>query len=203
MSIMDILKKPDLIVGVVSDTHIPDRVIGLHPDLIPGLVQAKVNIILHAGDISSQKTLETLTDVALVEAVKGNRDFLTLRNLPAMKEMTLAGIDVFLTHGHGNFLHYIWDKWIYILKDYQFERYRKFLSSLAPRAKVIIFGHTHKPENIVVGDTLFFNPGSAGPNYDQSQPSYGILRFYTDGEIRGEICYLKNLQVANHKWVSE
>lgn len=203
MSRLNTAENPVLIAGVVSDTHIPDRAFELHPDLIPGLINAKVNIILHAGDISSPQTLDTLSNIVPVEAVRGNRDLFTIHNLPAMKEMTLAGVNVLLTHGHGNLLHYIWDKWIYILKNYQFERYQQFLSKLAPQAKVIIFGHTHKPENRIIGDTLFFNPGSAGPNYDHSQPSFGILRFYPDGKIRGEICFLKNLPIVNHMWVRE
>ena len=61
--------------GVVADTHIPDRVRSLHPDLLPGLKAANAEVILHAGDICSPVVLAELSQVAPVVAVRGNRDW--------------------------------------------------------------------------------------------------------------------------------
>ncbi|MFZ3078594.1 MAG: metallophosphoesterase family protein, partial [Bellilinea sp.] len=68
--------------GVVADTHIPDRVRSLHPDLLPGLSAAKVEAILHAGDICSPAVLAVLSQVAPVVAVRGNRDWAFAGTLP-------------------------------------------------------------------------------------------------------------------------
>jgi putative phosphoesterase len=193
----------DLTIGVVSDTHIPDRVIELHPDLIPGLQQAGVEMIFHAGDISTQKTLDQLSRVAPVEAVRGNRDIFTPRNIPFERRLDLNGVPVLLTHGHGSLTHYLWDKGIYAVKGYVFERYQQYLTTVAKQARVVVFGHTHRPANRLIDGTLFFNPGSAGPNYDNSQPSYGLLRIGKDGEVRGEIIMLANYPVVGRRWIKE
>jgi putative phosphoesterase len=193
----------EVVIGVVSDTHIPDRVNELHPDLLSGLRGQGVRLILHAGDISSQWTLDQLAAVAPVEAVRGNRDIITPFNLPADMHLTINGEKIYLSHGHGSFAHYIWDKWIYILHGYEFGRYQKYLAKTAPGNKVIVFGHTHRPENRLVGVTLYFNPGSAGPNYEQRQPSFGTLHFRPDRQIYGKIHLLKDYAVKNHRWMMD
>ncbi|MHC1783899.1 MAG: metallophosphoesterase family protein [Anaerolineaceae bacterium] len=193
----------ETVIGVVSDTHIPDRVYELHPDLLSELREQGVQLILHAGDISSQWTLDQLAAVAQVEAVRGNRDIITPFNLPAARQLTLHGEKIFLSHGHGNIAHYLWDKWIYILQGYEFGRYQRYLAKIAPGYKVIVFGHTHRPENRLVADTLYFNPGSAGPNYEQRQPSFGTLHFGQDGQVYGKIHLLKDYTVKNHRWIMD
>lgn len=192
----------DLVIGVVSDTHIPDRVVELHPDLLPGLKEAGVGLIFHAGDISSQGTLDTLGQAAPVEAVRGNRDIFTPRSLPLERRLTFNGVEVLLTHGHGSLRHYLWDKGIYALKGYVFDRYQRYLAAVAGTSRVVVFGHTHRPENRLIDGTLFFNPGSAGPNYDASQPSYGLLRIRPDGVVTGEIIMLANYPVINRRWIN-
>jgi putative phosphoesterase len=193
--------RDETVIGVVSDTHIPDRVHELHPDLLAGLRRESVQFILHAGDISSQWALNQLAVAAPVEAVRGNRDIITPFNLPAEKRLIVNGVKIFLSHGHGSFSHYIWDKWIYILHGYEFGRYQKYLAKTAQGSKVIVFGHTHRPENCLVGDTLYFNPGSAGPNYEQRQPSFGTLHIDQDGHVHGKIHFLEDYAVKKHHWL--
>ncbi len=195
--------RDDVVIGVVSDTHIPDRVVELHPNLIPGLQAAGVNLIFHAGDISTQWTLDQLNKVAPVTAVRGNRDIFTPSNLPFEREMIFNGVRVFLAHGHGSLMHYLWDKGVYMLSGYKFTRYQQYMASIARHAPVVVFGHTHRAEIRQVGESLFFNPGSAGPNYDASQPSYGILRIDRDGGVEGKINYLENYPVRNRRWMNE
>jgi predicted phosphodiesterase len=63
------------ILGVLADTHIPDRVPGLNPRVLKIFQQARVSEILHAGDVSIPQVLEELRQVAPVSVVQGNRDF--------------------------------------------------------------------------------------------------------------------------------
>ena len=53
-------------IGVVSDTHVPDRAVALHPALLSELRRNKVDLILHAGDISTAGVLQELETIAPV-----------------------------------------------------------------------------------------------------------------------------------------
>jgi len=68
------------------------------------------------------------------------------------------------------------------------ERYISFLTKEAGDARVVVFGHTHRPVNATRNGCLFFNPGSACLNSPEGmKPSLGILSFHTNGEVIGEI----------------
>jgi predicted phosphodiesterase len=43
-------------------------------------------------------------------------------------------------------------------------------------ASVVVFGHSHRPENVKRGKVLFFNPGSAGPRRFKLPVTVGRLR---------------------------
>jgi hypothetical protein len=189
-------------VGVVADTHVPDRVRSLHPQLIPGLSAAGVSQILHAGDVCVSAVLDQLAQVAPVTAVGGNRDWLFRSRLPLGRFLTIAGTSVALVHGHGGFLPYFKDKWYYLVEGYREARYTKRLHQFAPAAKVIVFGHTHRPVNLWQEDQLFFNPGSAstGPTLS-GNPSYGILHFSADGSVLGEIIEMNGARLVNGSWI--
>jgi len=45
---------------------------------------------------------------------------------------------------------------------------------------IVISGHSHKPESKLVGDVLFFNPGSAGPRRFRLPITVGQLRIVGD-----------------------
>ena len=68
--------------GVISDTHIPDRTPQLNPRVLEVFQQARVTQILHAGDIMVQSVLDELATIAPVQAVCGNRDIWNLKHLP-------------------------------------------------------------------------------------------------------------------------
>src|SRR5687768_1713811 len=104
-----------LTIGVISDTHIPDRARGLNPRVIPLFQQAQVDAILHAGDISTPRVLEQLSRVAPVYAVRGNRDWVALRRLPKSLRLTFDGVVIGLAHGHGHWWNYLIDRVDYIL----------------------------------------------------------------------------------------
>ena len=193
-----------LTVGVISDTHIPDRVDRLHPQIIPIFQAAHVDQILHAGDISVPSVLEELGRVAPVLAVRGNRDLIFDHSLPKLRLIELAGEKVALMHGHGGWINYLKDKIVYFRDGYQLERYLPKLFNTAPGARIYIFGHTHYPENFWREGKLIFNPGSASSSISRGLgPTVGILRFYSGGNVEGEVIKMPGLKIAYHQWVED
>jgi putative phosphoesterase len=182
---------PLLTIGVVADTHVPDRVRSLPAGLLPGLRAAGVSVILHAGDITTQSVLDDLAQIAPVIAVMGNRDFLIRPVLPLTRTLEYAGVSVGLAHGHGGWVPYMRGKVQQAFLGYRFERFRRRLLPLFPGARVIVFGHTHIPELRWENEVLFFNPGGACtcPQND-FHPRFGLLRFYEGGKVEGEIISL-------------
>jgi hypothetical protein len=189
-------------IGVIADTHIPDRVGALHPDILPTFKERGVELIIHAGDISSPDVIRQLEQVALVQAVMGNRDWWRFKNLPAVKVITIKEVRILITHGHGHFFSYIWDKFPYWIWGYKFERFVKKFSKLNQDFDIVIFGHSHRPENRVLDGRLYFNPGSA---YDrlrnQSGPSIGVIEIRDWKAIRSEIIRLRGMKWRGGKWV--
>jgi len=178
-----------LTVGVVSDTHIPDRTRWLHPELIPALQRARVRAILHGGDISVPRVLHALQEVAPVTAVRGNRDWAFAGQLPWEQRLEFGGVPVALVHGHGTWSRYLWDKLQFMTNGYDLRRYQRTWRGLTD-ARVIIFGHTHRPENHWQDGRLWFNPGSACSRW---HPSFGLLHF-SAGQVSGEIVHLDYAQ---------
>jgi putative phosphoesterase len=174
-------------IGVVSDTHVPDRARLLNPAVLRVFRQERVDIILHAGDVSSPRVLDELGQLAPVRAVRGNRDWVLMRRLPAVLEFTFEGAKVVLTHGHGRWWNYVYDRTKFILAGYQLDMFQPRLLKAFPQADVIVFGHTHIPVNHRVGKQLVFNPGSAHFPEKNLAPSVGLLTFRPGGEVEGRI----------------
>jgi hypothetical protein len=176
-----------LVIGVLADTHVPDRMPGLRPQVLDIFTKAQVNLILHAGDICEQRVLDTLAEVAPVIAVKGNRDWVFGASLPALWQGVLGGVPTALLHGHGNLLDYLRDKAAYLTRGYAFERYAALAHAWAPDARLLVFGHSHTAENRQVGDKVYFNPGSACVSEQRGKPpTVGLVRI-DFGMVTGEI----------------
>lgn len=189
-------------IGVLADTHIPDRVGGLHPEIIPTFQQCKVDLVIHAGDISIPAVLEKLKTVAPVEAVQGNRDWWRMKALPASKIITIKEVKLLITHGHGHFFSYLWDKVPHWLLGYRFERFVRKFSRMQQDFDIVIFGHSHRPENRWVNGRLYFNPGSAyDPLRNQSGPSIGMIEIGEGKAFRAEIIRLQGMKWQGNKWV--
>jgi putative phosphoesterase len=181
-------KKRVITIGVIADTHIPDRARTLHPQVLELFREAGVQAILHAGDISTPATLQRLNEVAPVHAVRGNRDWVALGNLPLTLQIPFGGVVVGLTHGHGPLLNYLMDRMDYLLRGYRLEMFVPRLLRAFPEADVIVFGHTHRALNHRVDGKLVFNPGSPHfPDPKSSAPSVGLLRVLDEGKVEGEI----------------
>ena len=147
-------------IGVLSDTH---GVIYLAEKALQKM--ADVDIILHAGDlVSDARHLETLN--YKVHSVAGNCDSWAMELNEKILEF--RGKKILLTHGH-----------MYRVK-YGYEQ-------LLARAKqllvdIVIFGHTHFPENTYIDNILFFNPGSTVLPKNGGLGTFGKLEI-----IKGDI----------------
>jgi len=178
--------------GVIADTHIPDKAKALHPQVLPILRQSGVSAILHAGDVSSPDVLDALGEIAPVYAVKGNRDWVLLSHLPPHQTLTFDGVTLGLTHSHGGLRNYLIGKFQYIAEGYNLERFKPRLLETFPTASVIVFGHTHRPVIRRANGKLFFNPGSTCLTDKRDiPPSLGILYLLPGGQTTGEIVPLE------------
>jgi uncharacterized protein len=152
-------QRNNLVIGVIADTHIPDR--GGHiPQIILDAFK-QVDIIIHAGDIVNLGVIDELKNVCSnVEVVAGNMDQEAVkRKYPVKQILEILGYRVGLMHGAGAPLNLL-----ELLKN----------AFKEDNCDLIIFGHSHKPLNERIDGVLFFNPGSA---MDQSLEynSYGII----------------------------
>ncbi|MGH7347164.1 MAG: metallophosphoesterase family protein [Candidatus Rokuibacteriota bacterium] len=122
-------------VGVIADTH------GLlRPEAVAAL--ARVDLIVHAGDIGSRALLDELGAIAPVLAVRGNNDREPWAAvLPETATTEIAGVRLYVIH--------------------DLARLPGSPASLG--ADVVISGHSHKPGVARRDGLLWLNPGSAGP----------------------------------------
>lgn len=174
--------------GVIADTHIPDRARALDSRLLARFATAEVEAILHAGDVCVPRVLAELAEIAPVHAVRGNRDLWALRHLPISLELDFGGVRVALTHGHGGLRNYMIDKARFFVQGLREQHFITRVAAAFPAAQVVIFGHTHLPFNQRVMDRLVFNPGSACcPHVLTQTPSAGLLHIIAGGQVSGEI----------------
>lgn len=192
---------PGLTIGLVADTHIPDRVGALHPLVEPTLRQACVSHILHAGDICVPQVLDALRGIAPVTAVRGNRDFL-VPGLAMIERVELGGAPIALMHGHIGLITYLWDKVQYWAAGYHAERYFARLERHAGAARAVVFGHTHYPVVTWRNGRLLVNPGSASFGFRRGEPpTLGLLHIDAGGGLRAEILPLPGYEIQNRAWV--
>ncbi len=179
------------VVGVLADTHVPDRASALPPQVLEVFRAAQVEAILHAGDVIHPRVLRALEDVAPTWAVRGNRDVYFLRQLPTRLETTFDHVHVGLIHGHGSLGQYLSDKWEHWRRGVPFARFERRALDAFPQADVVIFGHTHYPLCRWMGTRLLCNPGSpVRPIFPHLPPTVALL--HIEGKrVWGEIVPLK------------
>ncbi|MDY6964354.1 MAG: metallophosphoesterase family protein [Halobacteriota archaeon] len=156
-----------MIIGVISDTHLPVRAKRLPEELVNRLKD--VDLILHAGDFEEMNALREIQNIGEVKAVHGNMDSLGLkRELPEKVVFEAEGFKIGITHGSGPPIGL-----------------EKRVKAKLPDVDVIVYGHSHKPKNEVIGGTLFFNPGSPTDKIFAPFKSFGILKI--GEEVKGDI----------------
>jgi len=156
---------------VLSDTHIPrtaqDMPAAVYDDI------KKADMVIHAGDFVDREFYDKLSKMKEMKAVCGNMDALNLRNVLNSKELIKVGkYKIGLIHGYGAQAEIM-------------ETVRREFG----KVDAIVFGHSHKPVNMVKDGVLFFNPGSPTDKIFAEYNSYGILEV-TDKNITGKIIRL-------------
>lgn len=152
-------------IGVISDTH--GR---LRKEVFDRF--REVQHILHAGDVGPPDLLVELEAIAPVTAVWGNTDGFALRaRTREVAELELEGHRIVVEHG-----------------DRLGTPTPEGLRDAHPEARIIVYGHTHRPLVDDTDDVLVVNPGSAGAARFGIPPSVGILTL--DGGITVELLEL-------------
>lgn len=146
-------------VGVVSDTHVGDALPAL-PAGIPSAL-AGVDLILHAGDVTTRAALDQLAALAPVVAVQGNHDIKAGLELPAQAVVTIGGVRIGLTHGLRGRV----PETAAVLAGIASGRpvMAGLARTLAARfrgADCVVFGHFHVPFLAYVRGTTVFSPGA-------------------------------------------
>lgn len=157
-------------IGLISDTH------GHLDPQIPALF-AGVEHILHAGDIGSESLVDALRAIAPVTAVLGNTDS-SLRDhgFHNVERCKIGGRTFLLIHTGRP-------------RDLSEDLRRMIFDEDKP--DVVVFGHTHQPEQVVENGVTFINPGSASRPRMRQPPTVAIVEIQTDGRI--EVRWLKLL----------
>jgi putative phosphoesterase len=150
-------------IGVISDTH------NYLDPKIPGLFKG-VEHILHAGDIGLPRIILDLESIAPVTAVLGNND----------DGLEFRETEVVELAGRKFLVHHIVDV------QSPSDALKQQLSRHSP--DVVIFGHSHKPFNQMLGTTLYFNPGYAG------KPRFSLER-----TVATLHCNKSNIRVEYHQ----
>ena len=142
-----------MLIGLISDTHIPDRARELPKNVISAF--QNVDLILHAGDLTSMEVIDELEKIAPTIAIQGNMDraagiILPNESLPicqqsSIKVIEAAGIKIGIAHGE-----------VYPRADTQQLLY------LAKQldADILVTGHSHQPKIEQIDGILLLNPGS-------------------------------------------
>lgn len=151
-------------IGIISDTHSLVR---------PEVYEAfeGVDLILHAGDIGSHDVIIELEPIAPIKAVLGNNDG-------------------HLSHRFDEKVMFELEQRIFNLQHILDDIPEETAADLILIKEIFVFGHSHQPMNRQVGDTLYFNPGSAGPRRFNLPITVGRITL-VGNTVRGKIISLE------------
>jgi hypothetical protein len=159
-----------IIIGVISDTHIPSRTSEIPSQIIEEFKKRNVDFIFHLGDYTELDVYERLKEMfgeEKVIGISGNMDGNEVNStLPTTRELELMGYKIFLTHGSGGPNRIIKR----LNRDHDLSTY-----------DIVIFGHVHKPINEKHNGILYLNPGTPTDKRFADMNSYGFLTLSHDG----------------------
>lgn len=143
---------------VLSDTHGETEQLEKSIEILNSLND--IDMVIHLGDFTIDASyIKKKTNIDMIN-VRGNCDF-GPKEINEEEIINVKEKKILLTHGHK-----------YSIKSN--------LNNLYYRAKelevdALLFGHIHRPVNIVEDGILIFNPGSISEPRDGSTNSYGII----------------------------
>lgn len=136
-------------IAVLSDTH------GLLRPEVKEILKG-CEVILHGGDINSQKILDELKEISPVYVVRGNNDKEWAERLPAELEISLFGLHIYMVHN------------------------KKQRKEKRNGVDLFIYGHSHKYEEKKEEGMFFLNPGSCGPRRFRQPVTLAVLTIEED-----------------------
>ncbi|MDO4616232.1 MAG: metallophosphoesterase family protein [Lachnospiraceae bacterium] len=124
-----------------------------HDILLPEVIQAidGVDMILHAGDVCDETIMDQLRVLAPVMVVRGNNDFGWASSLSKSMFFQIEQVRFYMIHD------------------------RSYIMDSVNSVDVVIYGHTHRYTEEMRGNTLWFNPGSAGWARYNNELSFAIM----------------------------
>ncbi len=132
-----------MLIGLISDTHIPDRAKEIPEKVFEAF--SEVDLIMHAGDLTSPKVIDDLEQIAPVMAIQGNMDRARGIDLPAAKVIEAEGLKIGIVHGEV-YPRADTQQLVYLAKELD--------------ADILISGHSHQPKIEQTDGVLLLNPGS-------------------------------------------
>ena len=144
--------KNNYLVGIISDTH------GRLPQSVSKVFK-NTDLIIHAGDIGDPEIIDALGKIAPTRAVRGNMD---VGKWAGRLQQTET-----ITINHHR---------LYVIHDI----YNLDINPQSDTYRVVIYGHTHRPQMEKQQGILYLNPGSAMQPKFGHPPSVALL------EIKGD-----------------
>lgn len=158
-----------ILIGLLSDTHIPSRSGDILPKIFTEFHKKDVDYVFHLGDFTDLETYKRIVDEfgeEKVIAISGNMDGSEITSkLPESREVEILGNKIFLTHGSGG------PKGIIrrLNRAHDLKQY-----------DIVVFGHTHGPVNKTKDGTLYFNPGTPTDKRFAKVNTYGYITLTSD-----------------------
>lgn len=172
------INKDKILIGVISDTHLPSRGSEIPQQIIKDFKDKNVDYIFHLGDFTTLETYNSLIenfDKDKIIAISGNMDNREINEkLPTEKELEILGHKIFLTHGSGGPYRIIER----LNKSYNLSKY-----------DIILFGHTHHPFKEERDGKLYLNPGTPTDKKFTDVNSYAFLEI-SKNKVNFEIKYI-------------
>lgn len=131
-------------IGVISDTHLRNEFDFLPPEVAKAF--EGVDHIIHCGDINCREVLDELKAIAPVTAVFGNTDSYEMAmSLEHQAILKLEAYRIGVTHGEG-------------FSQARLNALKRFRGE---KLDIILYGHSHCPEQSLEQGVYCLNPGSA------------------------------------------
>lgn len=148
---------------VMSDSH-------NRRDLVEKCIRQNpaADVVIHLGDVVTDiETMPSQFPEKTFFYVHGNCDWRT--EVSATQCITLAGVNVFLTHGHRQGVKYGLTTLMAIARQNE--------------AGICLYGHTHEPYNKYHDGLYVMNPGSLSEPRNASYPSFGLIDIVPQGIV--------------------
>lgn len=132
-----------MLIGLISDTHIPDRAKEIPEKVFEAF--SEVDLIMHAGDLTSPNVIDDLEQISPVMAIQGNMDRARGIDLPTAKVIEAEGLKIGIVHGEV-YPRADTQQLVYLAKELD--------------VNILVSGHSHQPKIEQTDGVLLLNPGS-------------------------------------------